>query len=118
MANILALLRPLPTRWVLLAYGLGCLLLPTAKADAAPNADDPKLAARFAGRVVDSDGKPVGNARIYLSPTESGPMGEKALRAKTDAEGRFAFEAPDLTFLDTDGLPSRKEGLLVAMAEG
>ncbi len=118
MTTYLAWYRPLTMRRVLFALALGCAIPLIAKPDDAPNLDEPKLASRFEGRVMNSDGHPVPDARIYLSVTTQEPKSNQAIRARTDAEGRFAFEASDMTFLDTDGLPARKAGLLVAIAEG
>ena len=40
------------------------------------------------------------------------------VRALTDADGRFSFDAPDMTFRNLDGLPARRQGLLFATHEG
>ena len=80
--------------------------------------DDPDQAGHYDGRVLGPDGMPMEGARIMIAPngrtlTEIGPV-----RDVTDADGRFAFDAPDMTYNDLDGLPSRREGLLVASADG
>ncbi|HTI52274.1 MAG TPA: hypothetical protein VL475_15030, partial [Planctomycetaceae bacterium] len=94
----------------------------------APQADDPKLAGRFRGRVTGPDGKPLRGARISIIPittefTSIFPVNAAVkdpgrVRAESDAEGRFEFDAPDMTFLDDDGHPARKKGFLVASADG
>ena len=85
--------------------------------DAAPDPDDPKTAGTFRGRVSGTDGKPVAGASVYIVPVQAtdkvGPV-----RARTDAEGRFAFDAPEMTYPAFDGLPRRREGLLVVTKEG
>ena len=40
------------------------------------------------------------------------------MRALTDADGRFSFDAPDMTFRNLDGLPAPRQGLLFATHEG
>ena len=67
--------------------------------------DDPDQAGHFAGRVLGPDGLPMEGARVMIDPngrtlTEIGPV-----RDVTDADGRFAFDAPDMTYNDLDGLP-------------
>lgn len=82
-----------------------------------PDPDDPKTAGNFHGRVRDADGKPVAGASVYIAPAQGadkvGPV-----RARTDAEGRFAFDAPDMTYPAFDGLPRRREGFIVVTKEG
>jgi hypothetical protein len=81
--------------------------------------DDPAQADRYAGRVIGPDGRPCAGARLYL--VDSGPLTERPLasiRALADDSGRFQFSAPDMTDLAFDGLPIRRAGLLVAIANG
>ncbi len=40
------------------------------------------------------------------------------MRTQTDADGRFAFDAPDMTYAELDSLPARRQGLLIAAADG
>lgn len=91
---------------------------PPLKPTTVPDADDPKLAGRFVGRVIDPDGKPLSRARVFIAPDrrelkEMGPV-----RAQTDADGRFKFDAPDMNYTELDGLPARRQGLLIATFEG
>ena len=92
--------------------------VPVREAPPDQDPDDPDRAGHFAGRVLDPDGMPMEGARVMIAPndrtlTEIGPV-----RDVTDADGRFAFDALDMTYTDLDGLPSRREGLLVATADG
>jgi hypothetical protein len=64
------------------------------------------------------DGKPLSGARVFVVPfygekKEAGPV-----RTTTDADGRFAFDAPDLTYTAFDGLPARREGLVIVTKDG
>jgi RNA polymerase sigma factor (sigma-70 family) len=84
----------------------------------APDPEDPKFAGHFSGRVNGPDGKPLGGARVFLVPyygekKEAGPV-----RATTDADGRFEFDAPDMTYTEFDGLPARREGFLFVTKDG
>ncbi len=83
-----------------------------------PDSDDPKLAGRFTGRVIGRDGKPVFGARVFIVPNDPKIKVIGPVRAHSDADGRFAFDAPDMTFTELDGLPARRQGLLVAALEG
>ncbi|MDR3620991.1 MAG: sigma-70 family RNA polymerase sigma factor [Paludisphaera borealis] len=83
-----------------------------------PEFEDPALAGRYVGKVVDADDRPLPGARLFIvrydpNPEEIGPA-----RVQTDAEGRFEFDAPDMRFIAYDGLPFRRQGLLVATADG
>jgi RNA polymerase sigma factor (sigma-70 family) len=75
-------------------------------------------AGKFRGRVLDPDGKPLGGARVFVVPfyDESSALGP--VRATTGADGRFEFDAPDLTYTGLDGLPARREGLVVVTNDG
>lgn len=86
----------------------------------APAADpnDPRLAGHFSGRVIGPGGKPVARARIHITPDRDRSEGPGPVRAVTDADGRFAFDAPDMTCTELDGLPARRQGLLIAAADG
>ncbi len=90
----------------------------TPGAKASPDPDDPALAGRFAGRVVGPDGRPVAGARIYVVRDVPDARDPGLVRARTDADGRFAFDAPDMTFLDLDGLASPRQCVVIATAEG
>lgn len=95
---------------------------PTAKVQAEAQApidpDDPATADLFAGRVVDTEGKPLDGVKVYLVPRNPSPTHPGEVRAVTAAGGRFRFSAKDLTFTGLDGLPARRQGLLIAAAEG
>ncbi|HET6881089.1 MAG TPA: carboxypeptidase-like regulatory domain-containing protein [Pirellulales bacterium] len=108
----------------------GMRFVPTVGADdAGPNArvdpDDPMFAGRFSGRVTGPDGRPLPGARIFVVPldrqfnTETTAIDDAArVRAETDADGRFEFDAPDMTYTDIDGLAARRKGLISAGADG
>ena len=113
------------------ALGSAMRLPPSAGAadDAPPNTpadpDDPKFAGRFHGQVMDADGKPLRRARVFVVPLDrqfntlpTAIADAGRVRAETDEEGRFEFEAPDLTHLDLDGLAARRDGLISATADG
>jgi hypothetical protein len=100
---------------------------PATQARAEPRApidpDDPATADLFAGRVVDSDGKPLDGVKVYIVPRsalprDSGPTDPGVVRAVTAAGGLFRFSAKDLTVTSLDGLPARRPGLLIAASEG
>ncbi|MFO0952596.1 MAG: sigma-70 family RNA polymerase sigma factor [Isosphaeraceae bacterium] len=80
--------------------------------------DDPAMAGVYRGRVIDPDGRPVANARVYAVPARPAPDGPGQVRVRTNPDGRFEFHAPDLTFRALDGLPARGEAILVAAADG
>ncbi len=99
--------------------------LPPASGDASSPApgpagdpDDPKLAGHLAGRVVGPEGNPVAGARIYLVADPAKADGPGPVRTRSGADGRFAFDAPDLTFTARDGLAARRPGFLIAAADG
>jgi RNA polymerase sigma factor (sigma-70 family) len=93
---------------------------PAARAEgpASIDVDDPALADVFAGKVVDSGGKPLPGAKVYLVRVEPTPPDAGPARAVTGADGRFRFSAKDMTFTSLDGLPARRPALLIAAAEG
>lgn len=80
--------------------------------------DQPKIAGHFQGIVTGPDGQPSSGARVYVVPVSAASKGPGPVRAKTDADGRFAFDAPDMTYTDLDGLSARREGLVIAIADG
>ena len=88
------------------------------KAQAPINPEDPATADIFTGRVIDTDGKPLDGAKMYLVPQLPWPTHPGEVRAVTAAGGRFRFSAKDLTYTALDGLPARRAGLLIAAAEG
>jgi RNA polymerase sigma factor (sigma-70 family) len=84
----------------------------------ASDPEDPKFAGRFSGRVNGPDAKPLAGAQVFIVPYHGESKGAGPVRATTDAEGRFTFEAPDMTYTEFDGLPARREGLLIATKDG
>jgi beta-lactamase regulating signal transducer with metallopeptidase domain len=91
---------------------------PIPKPLSARDPEDPKFAEHFRGRVTGPDGKPMSGARVFIVPAHGTSKDIGKVRARTGADGRFAFDAPDMTYTDDDGLPSRREGYLMATAEG
>jgi beta-lactamase regulating signal transducer with metallopeptidase domain len=91
---------------------------PTRKPPSARDPEDPKHAGHFNGRVTGPDGKPLGGARVFIVPAHGANKEAGPVRARTGADGRFAFDAPDMTYTEVDGLPARQEGLLMVTAEG
>jgi hypothetical protein len=92
---------------------------PAARTPPAPDPDDSKSVGRFSGRVRDPDGAPLSGAKVFVIRYHDGPGTLGPVRATTDANGRFEFDAPDLTFTSrADGLPVRREGLLVVTKDG
>jgi beta-lactamase regulating signal transducer with metallopeptidase domain len=83
-----------------------------------PDLDDAKFAGHFSGRVTGPDGKPLGRARVFLLRSHGGSAAPGPVRAETDADGRFEFDAPDMTYTELDGLPARREGLLIVAKDG
>jgi beta-lactamase regulating signal transducer with metallopeptidase domain len=90
----------------------------TPKPPAASDPEDPKFAGHFHGRVNGPDGKPLSGARVFIVPAHGVNKGIGPVRARTDADGRFEFDAPDMTYTELDGLPARREGFLIATADG
>ncbi len=92
------------------------------------NPDDPKAASQFQGRVTDSSGYPVSQAKIYVialsevSSSESDDELQKLVacpvRALTGVDGSFHFIADDFTEAAIDGLPTRRNCIVVAKADG
>jgi RNA polymerase sigma factor (sigma-70 family) len=83
-----------------------------------PDLDDPKLAGHFAGRVTGPDDEPMEGARLFIVPSSSAATTPGPVRARSGADGRFEFDAPDMTYTSLDGLPRRRPGLLIASADG
>ena len=92
-------------------------LVTTAHADAPPAAD-PLPAGRFRGRVTGPEGQPVRGARIYVVPDAGDRPAIDRHRVETDADGRFEFDAPDMTGIRVDGVPVPLSGTLFATADG
>lgn len=90
----------------------------TQKVGEAVDADDPKFAGHFSGRVMGPDGRPKSEAKVFLVPSRSVGADFGPVRAEIGADGRFEFDAVDMTYVDFDGLRSRRQGLLVVTAEG
>ncbi len=80
--------------------------------------DNPKFAGHFSGRVMGPDGKPLSGARVFIAPKSKEVKEIGPVRATTDADGRFEFDAPDMTYAELDGLPARREGLLIVTKDG
>lgn len=97
---------------------LAAMSLAAAPTAARGDLDDPRLAGQFAGVVLGPDGQPVAGARLHVVPSFSKNLTPGPVRARTDAAGRFAFEAPDLRYTAFDGLPARRRGLIIAAADG
>ncbi|MDA7527433.1 M56 family metallopeptidase [bacterium] len=81
---------------------------------------DPEFAALFNGLVTGPDGKPFKGAEIYIVPMNASPdfLEPVRVRAVTDVNGRFKFEAPDMTIVDLDGFRTRKRCTVIATADG
>ena len=57
-------------------------------------------------------------ARLFIVPDSSSAVTLGPVRTLSGADGRFEFDAPDMTYSASDGLPARQPGLLVALADG
>lgn len=75
-------------------------------------------AGHFNGKVIGADGKPLSGARVFIVPFHGDNKEAGPIRARTDADGRFAFDAADMTYTALDNLPARREGLVIAAADG
>lgn len=73
--------------------------------------DDPRLAGRFAGKVITFDAKPISGTRVYVVPATSNDGTPGPVRARTGADGRFAFEAPGKGRMGRDAGVGRRRGL-------
>ena len=72
----------------------------------------------FNGRVIDPDGKPLSRARVFVAPWTENLKTIGAVRAETDAAGRFEFDAPDMTYTNAEGRVLRRQGMLIVTADG
>jgi hypothetical protein len=88
------------------------------KPAAAIDPDDPKQAGRFVGRVTGPDDRPLAGARLFVVPHDPVPAKAGPVRAVSGADGRFEFDALDMTYTELDGLPARLQGMLIATADG
>src|SRR4051812_24851508 len=83
---------------------MGCLLtaatglVATDESDSTPKPDNPKLVGRFSGRVVGPHGEAVSDARLYIVPFYGDAKELGPVRAFSGKDGRFKFNAPDLTY--------------------
>lgn len=86
--------------------------------DAQANAGEiERPAAQFTGKVLGPDGQPLSGADVYVisawnETTQLGPV-----RAVSDAEGQFTFDAADMTW-QRMGATMRRGGLIVAKKDG
>ena len=99
-----------------------CVMLPRAAGEEIPPAASDS-SARFSGQVIGPNGKPFvrENLRRFAErPAIKLQLWRQVWRrvAETDSVGRFAFEAPDMTYTELDGLPARSPGHLIAVADG
>jgi protocatechuate 3,4-dioxygenase beta subunit len=85
---------------------------------AAPDFKGPNSAGHFSGRVTGPDGKPLSGARVFIVPIHGTSKQAGTVRARTGADGRFAFDAPDMTYTPRNGVPARREGLLTVTKVG
>ncbi len=93
--------------------------------------------ARFAGTVEDDTGQPLEGAKIYITRAKSpdvfsNGMGQQSasergntdqtnltpVRATTDANGHFQFDAPEMIGEKPDGTPALYDGWVVAKKDG
>tara|TARA_R110002072_G_scaffold302100_1_gene483908 strand:- start:73967 stop:77242 length:3276 start_codon:yes stop_codon:yes gene_type:complete len=83
-------------------------------------AEDPDFTALFNGYVSGPDGKPFEGAEIFVVPVNASPdfLEPIRLRAVTGADGRFEFEALDMTVVDLDGFRTRIQCTVLARADG
>jgi beta-lactamase regulating signal transducer with metallopeptidase domain len=91
---------------------------PIDKPRTAEDPEDLKFAGHFNGRVNGPDGKPLSGARVFIVRANGANKEAGPVRAKTNAAGRFEFDAPDMTYLGLDGRPARREGLVIVTADG
>ncbi len=77
-----------------------------------------RYAGHYRGLVTGPDGRPFSGAEIFIVSKKGAATDIRPVRTTTDANGRFRFDAPDLTYSGYDGLPWRREGLIFATAEG
>ena len=107
--------------------GLGAAAFNTSNAEAGSTnsatdqgAGDPDFAALFNGQVSGPKGEPLAGAEIFLVPMNASPdfLEPVSVRAVTDVDGRFEFEAPDMTVIDLDGFRTRIQCTVIARADG
>lgn len=100
---------------------------PTQLRPAISSSDDEQADGHFSGRVTGPDGKPVRGARIFILPLSNALDGELTpqsradglkIRAETDADGHFEFDAPDMVIPDLDGLGRLRWCVVTATADG
>ncbi|MCG8651739.1 MAG: M56 family metallopeptidase [Pirellulales bacterium] len=77
-----------------------------------------RRAGRFVGIVTGPDGQRLAGASVYVVSNQGDANHLGSVRATTDQEGRFEFDAADMTYPGYDGLPRRYEGLVLAKAKG
>lgn len=78
----------------------------------------PEFTGRFAGRVTGPTGAPLVGARVYAVPLTPDIESHGPVRATTNEQGQFEFDAADLTVLAADGLPKRRQALVIAAFQG
>jgi hypothetical protein len=90
----------------------------TEKPATASDSNDSKVLGRFSGQVTGLDGKPVSGAGVFIGRIRGESNAVGSVRARTDSTGRFELDAPDMLYTELDGVPSRREGLLIVTADG
>lgn len=80
-------------------------------------AEELQLPSHYEGTVLGPDGKPMQGAEVFVisdwnENTKLGPV-----RDVTDANGKFSFDAPDMTWHSL-GMTRRRGGLIVAKKDG
>ena len=55
---------------------------------------------------------------MFLAPNNRTLKTMNAARAATDADGRFKFDAPDMTYRELDGLPARSRACWLQQPQG
>ena len=73
---------------------------------------------RYAGLVLDPDGKPVAGAKLHLAYWRDQGPARTEVRGTTDAQGRFGFTVTKRDFPDTDEEQPWTWAQVVATAEG
>lgn len=107
-------------RYVCLSVAVAAVLAVvygTPQSVVAAEPESGNAAGRFSGTVVDPTGAPLADAKVYVfsSRTKSNELGTP--RATTNADGRFEFDASDMTYQQS-GKTLRHEGLIVATKDG
>ncbi|MEI8379446.1 MAG: carboxypeptidase-like regulatory domain-containing protein, partial [Planctomycetota bacterium] len=93
-------------------------LTPKKVINAGPGIGPRTAAARYRGTVIGPDGRPFKGASVFLLPFSLKANSIGTVRAESNAEGRFEFDAPDMAYVDDQGHFQRKQGLVIASAEG